>query len=242
VPCYHVKCFRFGRSVLSPAYLANTAYEFEPTPSEDRRRENALRSNAAGAGGLPQLFPLQHLPAELWLKIARLVVREWAIATVPRVVLSVGPFLVDHIGGRVEVDLSRDVYASYASFEGVRYIQALRNATKVEAEITGEHLILDAAKSPSIHSIHLAFDHLGIRQVLFVSPNRILSGPDSAPGLWWRRLSRQEGISKIEVITDVSTETQVYRFGSDFCMTGRKASQYRRCLVRRLIHFVQYRT
>jgi hypothetical protein len=75
---------------------------------------------------------------------------------------------------------------------------------------------------PSIHIIHLAFDHLRIRQVVFVFPNRVLSAPDSAPGRWWRRLSRQEGISKIEVTGDASTETRVSRFGSDFARQGVK--------------------
>jgi len=206
VPCYHIACFHVAQAALSPELFVALAYQFQPTRLDSRRREVYLQHQAAGQLG--QAFAKPHLPTELWLKIAALLVSVSAAAGVAQIKLKDAPSPSKPASSLSMLDLSRDVYASYVQFEGVRYIKALRNRRRAQAAAR-EYLILDAAKARTIHKVYVAFDHLGVRQVQFACPNRVLPGSGSVPGLWWKHLSREEGISRLWIKTDVSTSTSI---------------------------------
>lgn len=194
--CFHATCVKINRQVPSPRkFFAATRYLFETSPREDRQRELILQRLMVEA--LRRAFATSHLPVELWFRIARHLVREFAIITAQAQVRH-------HASAGVQIDLSRDVYASYAIFEGIRYLKTLRNTTEAEAE-RGEYLLMDARRGRAVQDIYIAFDHLGIRQVQFASPNRVLPGPAAIPGVWWRHLTSEGGISTVETETDVST-------------------------------------
>jgi len=158
------------------------------------------------AAQLGRAFPQPHLPTELWLKIADLLTSLSAAAGVAQITLQDAPGPSKLARYLTMLDLSQDVYASYVRFEGVRYIKTLRNTNKTQAA-AGEYRLLDASKGRSIHKVYVAFDHLGVRQVQFACPNRVLPGPDTVPGLWWKQLCRGKGIPSLCINTDVSIST-----------------------------------
>ncbi|KXX73655.1 putative tRNA sulfurtransferase [Madurella mycetomatis] len=171
--CFHATCVRINRQVPSPKkFFAATRYLFETSAREDRQRELLLQRLMVEV--LRRAFTNSHLPVELWFRVARHLVREFAIITAQSQVRV-------HASAGAQIDLSRDVYASYAIFEGIRYLKTLRNATEAEAE-RGEYLLMDARRGRVVQHIYIAFDHLGIRQVQFASANRVLPGPGAIPG------------------------------------------------------------
>lgn len=203
VPCYHFECFRVGQSSLSPKLLGALAYNFDPPPLGERQREMLLKHRTVE--GLRRAFPLVHLPVELWFKIAEPLIRQVAVAAVAQTELGDAQDPWQSPDDGLKIDLSRDVYASYVLFDGVRYIRALRNATEAEAA-PGESLVLNPATDRVVDKVHIAFDHLGVRGVQFASADRVLPGADSVPGLWWRQLRQSDGISIIGTWSDVSAE------------------------------------
>ena len=195
LPCYHAGCFRIARSTLSDSLVYGTAYRFEPLPSQIRQRESALLGLMLDR--LRCAWPQPHLPVEVWLKITPFLLHESAAALAVEAMMSAPELVLARYTGLFStLDLSQNVYASYVKFEGVRYVKLLRNATAQEAR-EGEYLLLDAAKHANVCHVHIAFDICGIRQVQFASSGRILPKTEPVRGLWWRRLSIPEGLSKI---------------------------------------------
>jgi hypothetical protein len=183
-------------SGVLPELLSVTNHDFESLALECRRREAFFQPLIIDK--LRDVFAPVHLPTEIWIKIAAHLVRECAVVTAQTQVQKYKDKALD-----CEIDLSKDVYASYVLFDGVRYIQSLRNITKAEAE-EGEYRILDASKAGTVDKMYTAFDHLGIRELQFAAPNRVLAGPDSILGVWWRHVS-MDGTTELNIEADVST-------------------------------------
>ncbi|RFU24523.1 hypothetical protein B7463_g11814, partial [Scytalidium lignicola] len=178
---------------VSPKLLAATNYKFRPTNFEELWRKNRITQILAGR--LMHAPWPKSLPAELWQTIAGFLHQECAVVTGQEQELE------DSCSDSV-VDLSRDVYASYITIDGIRYIRNLRNSTASEAE-QGESLLLDTQIMRNIQFAYILEDHFGIRLVRFVSSNNDRHGSDlSIPGLWWRQTSTLSSISKIKTKTD----------------------------------------
>ncbi|KAF4810294.1 hypothetical protein CGCTS75_v014606 [Colletotrichum tropicale] len=72
--CYHVDCYRDRLYSITPIFLAGTEFSFTPFPEEERRRAEFNRQLLACK--LEQMdFGTQSLPYELWLIVARHLVR-----------------------------------------------------------------------------------------------------------------------------------------------------------------------
>lgn len=170
---------------------------------ELQRRENYLRNLTAEK--LRDAFAPRHLPAELWWAIAAYLVSGCAVAAVMALMRDDEYPFPEEQGDGPEyalIDPSKDVYASYLQLDGIRYIKGVRNTTKAETG-KGEYLLVDATGYRATHKVYVAYDHLGIRQIQFASPNCALPGPESIPGVYWRSFDREDGMTHLMVKTDV---------------------------------------
>lgn len=131
--------------------------------------------------------------------IAKLLVRECAVVTAQEQALP------DGLPSEFLVDLSRNIYAQSRDFDGVYYIESLRNSKSEEAA-ENEVLLLRPQEAGAIHAVLIAEDHVGVRAVHFASSSRV---PQTSlgPGVWWKSISRRGGIAKIRATTDVSKAT-----------------------------------
>jgi hypothetical protein len=141
---------------------------------------------------------------ELWMMIAAYLVRECALVSAQEQVEEQAKNCALRQDSTCSViDISLYVFASYSIFDGVRYVKQLRCSGVCKAE-NGEQLLLDPQKSSAVSNIHIAKDHLGVRNVTFTSPNDVPS-IKQVPGVWWTRISRVEGASEIMTRSDVSS-------------------------------------
>ncbi|OIW27898.1 hypothetical protein CONLIGDRAFT_453683 [Coniochaeta ligniaria NRRL 30616] len=189
---FHASCFEFQYRLhpVTPNLLASTAYSFDPSSCEHERRFNLIQRRLASK--LPQALPVR-LPTEILDMIAKLLVRECAAVTAQQQALQ------DSIPSEFLVDLTRNVYAQYSVVDGVCYIKSLRN-TKSETD-KKEVLFLRAQEKGAIPKVFIAQDHLGIRSVHFAPSSR---RPELGPGVWWKCISKRDGIGKIRVTTDTT--------------------------------------
>ncbi|KAK4041709.1 hypothetical protein C8A01DRAFT_14573 [Parachaetomium inaequale] len=177
---YHAECLAFASSTPSAAYLRATGYAFEPMPWQDRQRQHRIKHLLAGRLGA--MYPA--LPAEVWLMVARHLVRPCAITTTETLWAARESY-------DCCVDMSKDVWARYVHIDGIRYLAALSNHQKG----AGIHSckLVDAGSVSQSTMLYILQDHLGVRQLVLIGPNASVKLPSSntaKPGPWWRVSSK----------------------------------------------------
>lgn len=198
-PLFHRNCFEFQSRLhaVTPRLLASTAYTFQPSTCETRRRSNLIQSRLVPK--LSQALPARaRLPAEMLTMIANLLVRECAIVTAQEQALP------DALPSSFIVDLTQNVYAQYLDIDGFCHVKSLQNS---KSETVKKQALLPRAQEDFANlKIFVAEDHLGIRAVHFASSSRM---PETSlgSGVWWKCISRRHGNAKIRVTTDVSRAT-----------------------------------
>jgi len=164
---YHPGCIRYKDYQSAPNLLDANSYSYDPWPSENVRRFRWLCSQSAS---MIHLSLAGRLPYELCDIVARYCVREYAF------------------------ELSKPVWARYASLDGVPCIVSLAN------EQSSADAVPIARSDSLIETIYVAEDHLGVREVHFAGPlGKARDHPN--PGLWWRAI-RVHG-PELEGQTDV---------------------------------------
>lgn len=190
-PCYHVKCRGFA-PWPSQALLRAAEYSYEPTVAEDQRRVSRIQLLL----GRRLQAVYGQLPTEICLMIAGELVREFAA-------MATGELWGNLPGGEEPgcslIPITRNVRAQYIYLDGVRYVKSL----SIRAQ--GD-LILNSTTSSVIDTIHVLEDHLGIRQIVFSTPERSreLSSLLSTPvrDAWWRNIPFSSDI--FLTVSDVS--------------------------------------
>lgn len=86
-------------------------------------------------------------------------------------------FCHENISHNFGINLSKPVWARYASLDGLVYIVSLTNYPTWDDV---EPILLP---DTPVHTVYVAEDHLGVREVHF---NKVRHHP--APGLWWRTI------------------------------------------------------
>ncbi|KAF4920742.1 hypothetical protein CGCVW01_v006623 [Colletotrichum viniferum] len=184
--CYHVDCYRDRLYSITPIFLAGTEFSFTPFPEEERRRTEFNRQILACK--LEQMdFGTQSLPYELWLIVARHLVRWCALHMSECQVRT-----ADKVGDSV-LDLNQSVFASYIKIDGRYYIKRLQN-TPDSRSGSGCCLLLPTRNSREKDmNIFVAEDHIGIRRLAFVSTKHLeewCRNQSSVPGAWWKNISQ----------------------------------------------------
>ncbi|KAH9234049.1 hypothetical protein K456DRAFT_1772389 [Colletotrichum gloeosporioides 23] len=197
--CYHVDCYRDRLYSITPIFLAGTEFSFTPFPEEERRRAEFNRQILACK--LEQMdFGTQSLPYELWLIVARHLVRWCALHMLECQVRT-----ADKVGDSV-LDLNQSVFASCIKIDGRYYIKRLQNTPESRSG-SGCCLLLPTRNSREKDmNIFVAEDHIGIRRVAFVSTKNLKEwcrNQSSVPGAWWKNISQGVMPSAITVNGDV---------------------------------------
>lgn len=215
--CFHSRCYEFRSYPVTPALLDATEYAFVAPAHEERRRadyiQRALAQNLQLATGWPR-----ELPFELWRMIAEPLVQECAFLNTEELV-----HRVDAIGDSV-LDLTQPVYATYVKVDGRYYVRSLLNAPGTDASKQA-YLVLPARTEKQgpdgddgSKDLFVAEDHVGVRRVIFVSPNRrdewCKSHP-SVPGAWWRHIPRETIPSAVAIKTNVGDHPSICESGSN---------------------------
>lgn len=190
----HSQCRFFQLHEISESFLATTHYTFQPSSREEKRR--AERTEKLLANKLQGTITSDSFPLELWLMVASYLTRECAVITGQEQALKRSSTQDDII------DIQGFMFASYVIFDGVQYVKTLRSSTRTDAA-EGERLLQDSRKTSVIKKVYIAEDHLGIRMVLFRSPDSFLSDSCASQGLWWRAISGVRQATKFNVKSDV---------------------------------------
>lgn len=202
--CFHGRCHEFRFYSVTPAFLAATHYAFAPSAGEQRRRADYIQLALARNLQWAAVWP-RELPHELWLMVAGLLVQDCAALTAQEQVHK-----CDNMGDSV-LDLAQSVYASYVKMDGRYYVKSLRNTAGANAG-KRTYLVLPAqttreeGEEEESKDMFVAEDHLGIRQVVFVSPKRSeewCRNHPSVPGAWWRHISGKDIPSTVATRSDV---------------------------------------
>ncbi|RSL44925.1 hypothetical protein CEP54_014479 [Fusarium duplospermum] len=161
--------------------------------AEDQRRVS--RTRLLLGRRLQQVY--QQLPAEVCFMIAGELVREFAAMATAHFWRA--PRYDDRVN--ILVQLTRDIRAQYTYLDGVRYVEFLNSLPDAEGD-----LVLEAATSSKIDTIHVLEDHIGVRQILFSSPERsqklesLLSTP--VRGAWWSNVPLTNTDDRFYAVSD----------------------------------------
>ncbi|KAL8289410.1 hypothetical protein RB597_001155 [Gaeumannomyces tritici] len=207
---FHAQCFNRRTSDASERFLAATAYWPAPSPAEERRRSSRIQRLLAAR--LAQLispsdgFHALHLPGEVWMMVAGLLVRQCA-ALDAQIRVERQPKVEDS-----QASLGHAVYASYIKFEGRHYIKTLYNqpedadGVQIGSYVPRKHFLVvpkygnlagssrsllvekssehqtksvgcteneeKEARSTDRGGVWMAYDHLGVRQIFYVPPDK----------------------------------------------------------------------
>ncbi|GJD01246.1 hypothetical protein ColKHC_10071 [Colletotrichum higginsianum] len=182
---FHGHCYAFRVHLVTPKFLAATQYAFAPSVAEERRRADYIKKALALDLQRALVWP-RSLPHELWLMVAESLAQACASLTAQ-----------EQVQGSVDVDdstldLRQPVYASYVKIDGRCYVKSLQNTPGVSGG-KGTYLLQPAqAPKEESNNMFVAEDHLGICQVVFVSPRSCLEWCRNHPavlGTWWRHIS-----------------------------------------------------
>lgn len=195
----HSSCVKFKRFIITDGFLAVTTPSIGLSELEERQRLKRIQHLLA-----PKISNLlsAKLPLEVMTMISSYLVRESAMITANHQSMF-------SQSSDITVDLSKDVYASYSVFDGVRYVKSLRN---LDTDQGGEYRrVLNVKEKSTVGKIRICEDHLGIRFVQFLPPNGSSSKVPVMKG-WWRDISPSRGpgdttqvkFSTIRVESDVS--------------------------------------
>ncbi|KAI0871556.1 hypothetical protein GGS24DRAFT_471244 [Hypoxylon argillaceum] len=167
---YHTNCLQLGGYKLTtttPKLSDVTSYTYDPWPGEDTRRFHWMRSRFASI--IYSSLSLR-LPIEVCDMIAQYCICGYASHISNK-------FCHENISHNFGINLSKPVWARYASFDGLVYIVSLTNYPTWDDV---EPILLP---DTPVHTVYVAEDHLGVREVHF---NKVRHHP--APGLWWRTI------------------------------------------------------
>ncbi|KAI1103613.1 hypothetical protein F4804DRAFT_352833 [Jackrogersella minutella] len=200
IHCFHDDCYKFARRNfgtfdISPVFEAVSRFNFHPPLSGELNKQRDKRLEALIVRNIKKEPWPKHFPNELWLMIARYLLRECAMSTALQQAIT--PPSHDSF-----INLSRDVYAQYVMFDGTFYLKGLENS---DSPVGGAKLLSQGNKGRSkVRKIYIVEDHLGIRNIEFLSqydakpPAHDLE----AMGMWGRRISDPNGISVIRTKVD----------------------------------------
>lgn len=209
--CFHQDCYAFKPSPLSPYFIPATHHDFTPSASDGVRRRRRIQRTLTRKLGLGVL---SRMPEELCYMVAENLIRECAIISFQELTSQFYVF-------PLEVDLSRDVYATYVSFEGIQYVQSLQNNPHPDrGGDNPKELLFDANQGDELRNIYIAYDHLGVRSVLMETSES--PSPRSVPatrGMWWKRLSSCHRLRGLRVKSDVSLALALLLCGAPLMRT-----------------------
>ncbi|QPC70477.1 hypothetical protein HYE68_001229 [Fusarium pseudograminearum] len=193
VPFFHRDCYRFRLYHISDALVAAGNYTFDPPGHEKSRRSHRIIRLLA-----PKLRDqLQiRLPDEILMPIAGLLVHKCAAITAEE--QSLGTNVSEST-----VELAQDLYVSYTTVDGIRYVKSLDNA--VSKLCDQDCLRLLNKQGEPIHKIWIAEDYRGIRFVKLCSADASFAGPTPIAKSWWRAISVPCGIENVTIKSDAST-------------------------------------
>lgn len=184
------------RSTVSDALVTARAYTFEPPEYEEHRRFNRIQNLLA-----PKLKAdiLTSLPGEIVTIIARLLVRECAAISAEEQSLGTNIF-------NSSIDLLGDVYATYITVDGVRYVKSLANETSESCDKDAHVLV--SKRGEAVHKVWMAENFRGIRFIRFCSSTAEFREPTPIAESWWRAISIPDGNRKMAIGTDVSVRSK----------------------------------
>lgn len=202
--CYHSRCHEFRFYSVTPAFLEATYYTFPPSLVEERRRTRYIQQALARKLQPATTWP-RELSTELWDMVAGLLLEECAVLTAQEQM---------HRRNNTKdsiLDLTQPIHVSYVKVDGRTYVKSLRNTAgiKTKGEISFilpspimQDRDVDGHKGKDIF---MAEDHLGIRQIVFVSPkhrdNWCCTHPN-ALGAWWKHISWDDMPSTLTIRSD----------------------------------------
>lgn len=188
----HAECI--GLEISAPTRLIAEAMSYNnyPPPVEVERRKEWLQSSLAPIlHGILRPFSV---PLEICQQIARYCsLRERATATA-RTFWQENSKTPDHV-----FNMAHELWACRVEFEGVHYIARLTN----ERGDQPASLIHTPEPGKEIDTMYMAEDHLGLREVFFVSSPDI-PAVKHRPGLWWKTMKITGG-TPFKARTDVSS-------------------------------------
>ena len=188
VPFFHNDCLDFRLYDISDVLIAAGDFTFDPPAYERNRRSH--RINRLLVPRLRDELQIR-LPAEILMAIAGFLVRECAVITTETQSLGTD------VSG-MTVDLAQDVYVSYTTIEGLRYVKSISNTAPKD------HPVLLSKQGQPVGKIWIAEDYRGIRFVKFCSADASLAGPTPIVKSWWRTISISCDVDKITIKFDVS--------------------------------------
>lgn len=160
----HSKCISFLSFHPPQHFLKAMEFSFEPFLGAKIKRQNKICSVLQEALMNSQETTTR-LPAEIWLQIAKLLVREYAVATTREAWLI-------RCSSDCCVDISASIWARFVLIDGVNYIANLANTPVIGH---GDQQIFDANELLSTEILYVSEDHLGIRQTLFAAAKNSVS-------------------------------------------------------------------
>ncbi|KAI1820722.1 hypothetical protein F4861DRAFT_533485 [Xylaria intraflava] len=166
---YHVDCVRHEDYKSAPRLSDATSYAYDPWPSETVRRLRWIRSCLGPMICRSLAF---RLPCEVCGIIAQYCIREYASLVIKN-------FCGNNSATNFRIELSKPVWARFASLEGIPYIVSLSNEPSWPDAVS-----LPQPNAP-IQAVYVAGDHLGVREVRFAGSLKETSDRPK-PGLWWR--------------------------------------------------------
>lgn len=191
----HVECISFVPSEHLRSLLKATSYQYEPDSAQDNKRGHWLRSTWSSLVAEKLRIPLELCSRIIFPSLIREFTVLYAFAS-----------LDSSRSSGSEVTVSDDIWARHTFYEGVRYIASLTNQRPSEDQADTTLI----SKSKSVSTIFIAEDHLGIRDIWFVStgstPRRDYAN------VWWRKLEITSLSLPLKTHTDVSfAHTSIYR-------------------------------
>ncbi|RBR03810.1 uncharacterized protein FIESC28_11681 [Fusarium coffeatum] len=170
VPFFHNDCLDFRLYDISDALIVAGDYAFDPPAHERNRRSRRIKSLLA-----PKLRDeLQiRLPVETLMAIAGFLVCEYAVITTET--QSLGTDVSD-----MTVDIAQDVYVSYTTIEGLRYVKSIGNTAP---KLCNE-------------------DQTGLLSKQGESVDASLAGPTPIVKSWWRTISIPCDVDNITIKFD----------------------------------------
>ncbi|KAF2452274.1 hypothetical protein BDY21DRAFT_175969 [Lineolata rhizophorae] len=208
----HRRCRKLMTNFSSRRFNMTRHSLHPPVEIDTRRRQRAI-----------QLLPRRLKEDALFEEAARLLPRELldqvvshllcesAAVSIEAQVLNSSLLVQAHASDNLQyntVNLGRDIVADLVSFEGVQYVQNLRNSTVMQA-VDSELLLLNTRKTPLPERLYVAEDHLGVRMAIFGRPDRPLPDACMSQGLWWRTLEINAD-TRLEVQSDVRSTSPIY--------------------------------
>jgi hypothetical protein len=187
--------------------MASLAYRYNPPHTFEERRAAYFRVRLAGT---LKVDLLRRLPLELVSMVADHLVREYAIVYAHEALRHAANPLQQAVS---DIELTRDVYATYVRIEDAVYFQSLHNEplpSEGPNRRRRQRRIFEAGPDDElVRNVYFAFDHLGVRAVCFdtLPSAASVSWLNNIGEVWWLEVARREGLEKLGVDFDVSGST-----------------------------------